>query len=166
MTLLQVHWAYCSPSFYKGTVILLHCHRITLSYYWVLYCYIIALLHYYIVTLLHCCYIIHCRLEKDFDKTRIKRKWYNAQARIHALSGNFPVLEIYKNSMLSKQCRSIVSTLGRLGEGPRMNTVIDKYPHHHGDTYKVMGILTKTRVGTSSGTFPRESASKSCCPDR
>lgn len=45
-------------------------------------------------------------------------------------------------------------------------TGIDKYPHHHGDTYKVLGILTKTRVETSSGTFPRESASKSCCPDR
>lgn len=81
---------------------------------------------------------------------------------MQALSGNFLVLGIYKNP----KCRSTMSTVRREGEGRNMNTGIDKYPHHHGDTYKVLGILTKTRVETSSGTFPRESASKSCCPDR
>lgn len=51
---------------------------------------------------------------------------------MQALSGNFPVLGIYKNP----KCRSTMSTLGREGEGRNMNTGIDKYPHHHGDTYK------------------------------
>lgn len=58
---------------------------------------------------------------------------------MQALSGNFPVLEIYKNP----KCRSTMSTLRREGEGSNMNTGIDKYPHHHGDTQKYWGYLQR-----------------------
>lgn len=51
---------------------------------------------------------------------------------MQALSGNFPVLGIYKNP----KCRSTMSTLRREGEGRNMNTGIDK-------THIIMGTLTK-----------------------
>lgn len=53
---------------------------------------------------------------------------------MQALSGNFPVLGIYKNP----KCRSTMSTLRREGEGSNMKIPTSSWGHLQsiGDTYK------------------------------